>query len=331
MNRNRVFIGLLTLSLTALAALSAMGQRNMARNQVDAIVRNLETSSDVFSRDFKNRNTSTSERRIVDNFENAIDRLRRNFDRNDNWWSTRNDVQSIMDESQQVNQLMNNERFARALEVQWRNLRRDINALANTYELPGLGGGGGNWNGGGGGRGRGARPPSWAQGTFYARNPQNGGTITMTVAANGRVTLLYDGGSPTYAEMDGTLLQNGPYVSRVMRISNGIRTTDNSTGESIDYLRNPNWGGGGAGGNVPSWAVGRFRARNPQNGGNITMTVQRDGSVTLIYDGGSTVYATMNGTTLTNGPYVSRVTQIRNGIRTTDNSTGESINYYSNR
>jgi hypothetical protein len=115
MNRNRVFIGLLTLSLTALAALSAMGQRNMARNQVDAIVRNLETSSDVFSRDFKNRNTSTSERRIVDNFENAIDRLRRNFDRNDNWWSTRNDVQSIMDESQQVNQLMNNERFARAL------------------------------------------------------------------------------------------------------------------------------------------------------------------------------------------------------------------------
>src|SRR5690349_20775327 len=130
MTRFRVYVGLVSLCLLAVASAPVLGQRNLARNQVDAIIRNLETSSDVFSRDFKRRNTTASERRTVDNFENAIDRLRRNFNRNDNWWNTRNDVQSIMDESRQVNQLMNAERFARALEVQWRNLRRDINSLA---------------------------------------------------------------------------------------------------------------------------------------------------------------------------------------------------------
>ena len=333
----RVYVGLISLCLLALASAPVLGQRNLARNQVSAIISNLETSSDVFSRDFKRRNTTANERRIVDNFENAVDRLRRNFDRNDNWWNTRNDVQSIMDESREVNQLMIGERFARALEVQWRNLRRDINALANTYELNGLGGGGGNtgpFPGGGNNNPRGGNVPSWAQGTFYGRNPETGGMITMSVQRDGDVSISFDGGVPTYATMNRTTLYNGPYTARVTRVNNGIRTTDVASGGTIDYFRTPISGGyyppggGGGVGNVPNWAIGTFQARNPQTGGTIVMSIMANGSVSISFDGGMPIYASMNGTTLTNGQYVSRVTQVRNGIRTTDVNNGSYIDYF---
>jgi hypothetical protein len=45
--------------------------------------------------------------------------------------------------------MMRNEAYARQLERQWRGLRRDINKLADTYELTELQGG--NQGGGGGG------------------------------------------------------------------------------------------------------------------------------------------------------------------------------------
>jgi hypothetical protein len=147
------------------------------------------------------------------------------------------------------------------------------------------------------------------------------------------VTISVDGGSPVYASLNGTTLTNGPYVSRISRRNNGIRTTDVNNGDYIDYLRGtPGAGGiepiGGGQGNVPSWALGTFSAVNPENGGRMRLTVQANGSVTIQMDGGSVTYASMNGTTLTNGPYVSRVTRINNGIRTTDVNNGNYIDYF---
>ena len=167
------------------ATVSAQVRGNYSRRDVSTTIKNLENSSDVFSRDFKRqmdqgrRNGTYNEDqfvRTVDNFENALDRLRRNFDRNKDWWESRNDVQGIMDEAQNVNSMMTQLRFARQLETQWRNIRRDVNALARTCQLPELGGGGwnggnnnGGWNGGnqGGGNWGVVRPPSRAVGTFY--------------------------------------------------------------------------------------------------------------------------------------------------------------------
>jgi hypothetical protein len=145
--------------------------------------------------------------------------------------------------------------------------------------------------------------------------------------------ISFDGGPANYARMDRTTLYNGQYTSRVARINNGIRTTDVSNGSYIDYYRTPNGGGGGGyippgGGNVPNWALGTFQARNPQSGGTIVMTIERNGSVTIVFDNGSPTYASMNGTTLTNGQYVSRISQIRNGIRTTDVNNGSYIDYH---
>ena len=142
-------------------AIAAAGQGRYAnvysKPDVNNIIRTLENSSDVFSRDFRRYmdqsqlNGSPSEQRlnrVVENYENALDQLRRNFDRNNSWWASRDDVQDIMGEARNVNAMMNTLQFANRLERQWRNMRRDINKLADTYDLPDLAGGGG-WNGGG--------------------------------------------------------------------------------------------------------------------------------------------------------------------------------------
>ena len=349
MNKRKILSASVLLICLAASALVAFGQQGRyanvySRTQVEGFVQQLETSSDAFYSDFRrevdNSGLSSSTRRTFNayatQFENAVDRLRARFDSSDAWWESRNEVRNMISSSQNINTTMNSAAFRRRIERQWNRLRNDINKLADTYDLAGLNGGG--WMGGPrdpdgqGFPGRGGNVPSWAQGTFYARNPQNGGTIQMTVNRNGSVTLTYDNGAPIYASMNGTILNNPPYRSRVSRISNGIRTTSTSNGDFIDYYRSPpgpGWGGNpdGGGGDVPSWAVGTFYARNPTNGGTIQMSVQQNGSVTLVFDNGAPIYATINGTILNNPPYQSRISRIRNGIRTTDITNGSYIDY----
>ena len=67
-----------------------------SREDVSSFIRNLEDSSDAFSRDFRSGNTNGSERRTVSNFENSVDRLRNRFDSNNNWWQSRNQVQDML-------------------------------------------------------------------------------------------------------------------------------------------------------------------------------------------------------------------------------------------
>jgi hypothetical protein len=347
MNKRIIFSTFVTLVCVAAGVSAAFAQGRYVnvynRAQVDAFVRQLEDSSDAFSNDFRrevnNSGLSNSTRRTYigygDQFENAVDRLRNRFNSNDSWWESRNEVRNMISNSQNLNTVMNQAAFRRQLERQWNRLRNDINRLADTYDLPGLAGGG--WLGGGGGGiggGFGGNVPSWARGVFYGRNPQTGGSIMLDINANGSVAISFDNNAPTYASIRGTTMTNGPYVSRLSRLRNGIRTTDVTNGSYIDYFRTPVAGGGGGiyppvgQGNVPTWALGTFYGRNPQTGGTIALTVQENGSVQISFDGASPVYASMNGTTLTNGPYVSRVTRIRNGIRTTDVTNGSYIDYF---
>jgi hypothetical protein len=221
--------------------------------------------------------------------------------------------------------MMNNLSFARKLERQWNNMRKDINKLADTYDLPGLAGGGNN----------GANVVSWAIGTFYARNPQTGGNITLTINADGSATVMFENGQTNYLSITGDRLNNDGIVSRLTRINNGIRTTRLDNGESIDYFLSGNNNGGwnngnnnNTGGNVPSWAIGTFYARNPQTGGNITLMIDRNGSVTITFENGSTAYATVNGDRMNNQGVISRITRIGNGIRTTRLDNGERIDYF---
>ncbi len=173
------------------------------------------------------------------------------------------------------------------------------------------------------------RIPNWAIGTFYGKNPQTGGTITLAISNNGSVIVTFENGATNYANISGDRLTNNGAVSRVTRINNGIRTTRIDNGEAIDYFISRNGNGNGNSGNVPDWAIGTFYARNPQTGGNIGLTIRTDGSVVIDFDG-RTSYATIYNDRLTNNGVISRVTKIRNGIRTTRIDNGEVIDYYEN-
>ena len=318
-------VALITMLGFAEAAAQGRYANVYSRADVSGFIRNLEESSDQFSRDFRNINNNGAYRRNVENFENAVDRLRSNFDRSDNWWNSRRDVQSIMDESQRVNVMMNNQQFARVLERQWNRLRRDINRLADTYELPGLGGGGngGVWQGGG----PTSNPPSWATGTFYGRDPSTGQRITLTISGNGQVTSSSEG-NVSYGTYYNRSIRMEGVVARVDQAGNGIRVVRNDTRVGAIYTR-----GGSTGGEnttrPPSWAVGTFYTRDPATGRRVTLTIANNGQVTS-RSAGSTSYGSYYNDTINMEGVTVRVDRAGNGIRTTQTDTGMVVTYTRN-
>ena len=335
----RKVLSILIFSVCVIAATSAVQAQGRyanvySRADVDNFIRNLENSSDTFSRDFKNtRGTTTNERRTVDRFENAIDRLRSRFNSNNqNWWQSRSEVQAIMNEARQVNVMMNNDRYGRPLESQWRNLRRDINKLADTYELPDLagqngGGGVGGYPGNGGGGGRATRPPSWAVGTWYwVQGPNR----SFSISSNGVVTENAGGYVNTGTYRNGSIFLNGNQSS-VTRTGNGIRTYNMTTGETSDYVRNDSTVGGGGGvypgeGNMsrpPRWAVGTWTW---VQGYGRQFTIEANGRVVENIAGRVSYGTYYNGVITLNGNN-STVTRTANGIQTYNQSTGEVSDY----
>ncbi|MBC7901727.1 MAG: hypothetical protein H7070_16935 [Saprospiraceae bacterium] len=305
-----------------------------SKRDVSGIINRLEQSSNTFRNDFdramdqSNLNGTPTEDRFnadVTDYANSLDRLRRDFDRNDSWWESRNNVQNVVREAQPVNVMMNSLPFRRQLESRWNRMRTDLNTLADTYDLPGLNGGG--WNGGGGnpGGGQQGNVPNWALGTFYGRGPQ-GESIALTIARNGSVTANING-SPSYGSINRDRLNINGENARVTRINNGIRTTG-ANGEVITYSKSNNggWnpGGGGQQGNVPNWALGTFYGRGPQ-GESITLTISNNGSVTANI-GGSASYGSIYGDRLNMGGEFARVTRLNNGIRTVGDN-GQRIDY----
>ena len=339
-------LGLAAIILPASADAQVLRNQNRySKADVSRIIAKLESSSNTFRRDFdramdnSNLNGTSAEDRYngnVRDYENSLDRLRREFDRQNSWWENRNEVSNVIRQAQPVNTMMTTISFRRNLERQWNNMRNDLNSLADTFDLPGLNGGGwnGGWGGGGGGwggSGQTSTPPSWAQGTFYGTAP-DGSQITLTITRNGQVTANINGSMSYGTYYRGNLNMNGAQ-SNVSQWGNGLRTRRNDNGEIINYSRNGwgNVGGGGwGGGNNPiSWAVGSFNARNPQNGGTIYLTIGRDGQVTVNMDGNMS-YGTLNGTTLTINGATATVQKNGSGIRTVRNDNGERITYRRN-
>src|SRR6187402_2644296 len=118
-----------------------------SKRDVSGIISRMETSSNAFRRDFdramdnSNLNGTAQEDRfnnIVADFENSVDRLRREFDRNATWWESRGQVENMIREARPVNSMMTSLAFRRNIERQWNTLRNDINTVADTFDLPGL-------------------------------------------------------------------------------------------------------------------------------------------------------------------------------------------------
>lgn len=329
LRKTAVLFSLALIAAVFTSNINAQGRyRNVySKRDVSGIISKLEQTSNTFRRDF-DRNLDDSSlngtneedrlNQIVQRYERDLNQLRREFDRNDSWWESRRNVEEVMDSARSVNVMMNTLPFARRLERQWRNMRRDLNKLADTFDLPALDNAGG---GGGGGN-----VPNWAEGTFYGRNPQDGRTIVLTISRNGNVTVDFQGSTTTGFYSREQISIYGA-TARVTRLKDGIRTTRVDTGEVIDYYRTGQGGGdGGIGGDVPNWAVGTFYGRNPQTGGTITMTISRNGSVSVNMDG-VIFNGTLNNTRLFINGARATVRRLGNGIRTTNDETGERIDY----
>lgn len=315
-----------------------------SRADVNGIIKRLENSSNVFRKDFDKEmdrsplnGTGTEDRynREVRQYENALDDLRKQFDRNDVWWETRINVSVVLREAQTVNSIMKSVSFRAKLEREWISMRRDLNTLADTYDLPGLDGGG--FQGGGfpGGNnpgvvnpgGRTITPPAWAQGTFFGR-AANGTAITLTIARNGSVNAVINGTLTYGTFISGNYLSIGGAYARVTRQRNGILTVRTDNNESIGYTRTNAGGGNGEDAGIstpPSWAIGTFTGR-AANGTQITLTIAKNGRVTARI-GGSTIGGTYFRGAITIDGAVSRVTRSGRGIITTRDDTGEAIVY----
>jgi hypothetical protein len=92
--------------------------------------------------------------------------------------------------------------------------------------------------GGGPGEGGGiGNAPSWAIGTYNARDPQTGSTITLTINRNGSVQSSA-GGATSYGTMNGGSIYMEGVTVTVSRTRSGIRTRRVDTGQVVDYRRN---------------------------------------------------------------------------------------------
>lgn len=174
--------------------------------------------------------------------------------------------------------------------------------------------------------------PDWARGTWYWTN---GPDRSMTIANDGRITLV-TAGTTTYGVYNkGKIYLNGN-ASSITQVGNNIRTYNESTGETSDYARNP-WSGNNNGNNgnwnnnkkqaPPTWARGTWYWTN---GPDRTMTINGDGQITLL-TAGQTSYGRYWKNKIYLDGITSTMTQSGNNIRTYNETTGETSDYSHNR
>ena len=313
-------------------AVAAQGRysERYSRADVDTIIRNVEDRADEFRRDFyaelERSNMGSGQERVyrnqVNNFENATDRLRRNFDSDNQWWQSRNQVRNVITNATPLNSTMNSIAFRRRIERQWNQLRNAVNRLADTYDLAGIAGGGwqgGPWNPGNPGGGT-SRPPNWAVGTWYWIQ---GSGRSFTIDSNGRVTENLDG-ETNYGTYNNGNIYLGGSRSSVTRTARGIRTYNFNTGETSDYTRRNTPGGGGENtSRPPSWAIGTWRW---VQGSGRRFTIQANGRVVENINGRTNYGTYYNGILNINGTE-SDVRRTRDGIQTYNRLTGEVSDY----
>ena len=122
------------------------GGRYYTKGDVERIIKRVEERSDAFRRvvdrsldrsgiDGTNREDNINQQ--VKELENAIDTLRKDFDRAQTWEETREQVQRVRNEADDVNAIMMRGRWRRGGPVkgEWALVRVDLNKLLGVYNL----------------------------------------------------------------------------------------------------------------------------------------------------------------------------------------------------
>lgn len=250
--KTTLYIGLLATAFAVLLMPSTTAAQGRYANvytraEVSNFLSQLERSSNRFRSDFdramdrSNINGTEQEDQYnanIRNYTNALTNLRKRFNRTNNWWSVRNDVSNMVSAAQPVNSMMTSLPFGRNLESQWRDKRRDINKVADAWDLPGLDGGGwsggntGNWNWGGSGNT--SAPPNWARGSFNGTGDSYGRQIIID--RSGRVTVFAMGRESYGTYNNNTIFVNGDSL-QVRRINGGIQLYNPNGGGTSEWLR----------------------------------------------------------------------------------------------
>lgn len=122
--------------------------QTVPRQRLEQLVKRIEDGTDHFSNslnkslDRSKLDGSRAEDNItarVRDLENATDRLRRHFDKNDTRSDNLPEVRGILNAATTVNRIMNRRNFSRQAENSWDVLRTEINALARVYGLQAIG------------------------------------------------------------------------------------------------------------------------------------------------------------------------------------------------
>lgn len=141
------FCIVILISFSAAAAQgTGPGGRYYTKAEVEVIIKRVEERSDAFrkvidqSLDRSAINGTNREDNInqqVKELENAIDKLRKDFDRSNTWQETREQVQRVLNEADEVNAIMRRGRWRRGgvVKSEWTLVRTDLNKLFGVYNL----------------------------------------------------------------------------------------------------------------------------------------------------------------------------------------------------
>lgn len=265
--------------------------RTYSQTDVERLVRDVEQSSKEFQRDFDSwldRSSLDGQQREdrynkqVKNLSSALTTLRSNFNRSNDWWLNRRDMQRVLNAATQVNSALNNREAGRSLERQWSRLRRDLNRLADAFNLPQVGsnysvtqpvypGPGGNTR-------------NCATGTF--RGYTNTGESELSILSNGQATAR---SLTTNASYSGRCANDILYFDwgsfKLVRDRQGVTTVEIGNEANRTSYRRVSDGQGEynpgypeQGGNVGNWAVGTFRGMT--SNGESELTIWPNGEAT---------------------------------------------------
>ena len=289
-------LGLITIVATMGALDTAKAQnrvRTYSQSEVERLIRDVEQSSKDFQRDFDSwldrsplngQQREDRYNRQVKDLTNAISNLRSNFNRRNDWWLARSDMQRVLNAATAVNSVISNREVRGGLNRQWFSLRRNIDRLATAFNLPSVGstftGSYRDYSG----LDNNARACST---TGVYRGYTNNGESELTIMGDGTATIrslitneVYDGrcaDDVLYFDWGAfNLVRDGRNIATVE-----IGNTSNRTpyrrvsGNQGDYSqrnpdrrypnqgypdqRYPNQGYPDRVGNLPDWAIGTFR------------------------------------------------------------------------
>lgn len=132
------------LSPTAADAQRRARDRVFTKSDVQRIINRVEDRSGAFRKavdrqlDHSRLNGSRREDRIneqVKQYDRTVDALRWEFSRRDSWMETRGNVERVLREASDVNHIMHDTDLGRGVENEWGTLRRELNTLADVYDL----------------------------------------------------------------------------------------------------------------------------------------------------------------------------------------------------